>query len=310
MINSPDGKITEASRALYAVASRAVQHCPAELGQEIALTGSAGWGVADESSDIDLTIWVEEIPPDPAIAGWLQQIGAAHIEPDATAGRETELNMICQLNQIWMEVSFYTVTEYEATLAAILAGEISERTRLIHAWNIVWATPLRTQGRLATWQRKLSTYPDALQERIITTTVSFWRYPHRVEMLWTLARRRALLGLDEWLSADLQDGLRILFAINRQWEPDWKNLDAASRLLTSTPKELVPRVNAILSAMDPERRVALAQQLILDILELVPSQYDVTEPVANMRASLQKHASLSDDLPSYVPYPAAPPGQS
>jgi len=293
MIRSPDGRTTEASRALYDFACQVIQQLPEELGEEIALMGSAGSGHADESSDIDLAIWVEALPLLATIITWLEQIGATHVRHDEEETTENQLRVICQLKRVWLELDFHTRRAYEKTVSQVVAGETLARGQVIHAWNVVWATPLRTKGLLAKWQQQLSDYPDVVRDRLITSSSSFWRYPHRVEMLWTLAHRQALLGLDEWLSADLQDALRILFAINRQWEPDWKNLGTACHLLTRTPDGLGQRVNDIFSAAHAETRVALAQRLILDILDLVPDQYDVSEAVANIRASLQKHATLS-----------------
>ena len=292
MINSPDGTITEASRALYEVACHIVRQLPEELGGEIALVGSAGWGHADESSDVDLAIWVERLPPLVAVIGWLERIGATHIRHDDQDTTENQLRVICRITHVWVELGFHTRPGYERTLLRVMTGTTIARDQVIYGWNLVWATPVRTQGLLAKWQQQLSEYPDRLRDRLIAASSSFWRYPHRVEMLWTLADRQALLGLDEWLSADLQDALRILFATNRQWEPDWKNLGAACHLLTRTPDRLVERVNDILSSAHARTRVALAQRLILDILELVPRQYDVSEAVANIRASLQTHGAL------------------
>jgi hypothetical protein len=293
MINSPDGRITEASRSLYNIACHVARQLPDEFGKEVALMGSAGWGHADESSDVDLAIWVERLPPLAAIIGWLEQTGATHIRHADEDTSENQLRIICQITHVWLELDFHTVLEFEKTLSRVVTGTTLARNEVIHGWNVVWATPLRTQGLIAKWQQQLSEYPDELRDRLITASSSFWRYPHRVEMLWTLAHRQALLGLDEWLSADLQDALRILFATNRQWEPDWKNLEAACHLLTLTPDGLVQRVNGILSTAHAKTRVALAQRLILDILELVPGQYDLLEAVANIRESLQMHADLS-----------------
>jgi hypothetical protein len=291
MINSPDGKVTESSRALYNIARQAAERCSLELGSEIALMGSAGWGAADEASDIDLAIWGDRIPPVEAVVRWLEQCGVTDARVDEEGNGGGELHVIGRLDGVWLETTFYTLSEYGKMLAAVLAGESAERAQVIHAWNVVRASPLRTQGVLAGWQQQLAEYPEALRERIITTSTAFWRFPHRVEMLWTLARRATVLGLNEWLSADLEDALRILFAVNRQWEPDWKNLEAASRLLARAPEKLVLRVNEIFISEQLEERVALAQQLMLEILELVPQQYDTGEAAANIRASIRAHVT-------------------
>ena len=65
-------------------------------------------------------------------------------------------------------------------------------------------------------------------------------------MLRTLARRQELLGLSTWLMADPSDALWILFAINRQWEVDWKHLRSVNQALYVKPIHLVERVDDIL----------------------------------------------------------------
>lgn len=293
-INARDGQVSEASLELLVLARRVASACPAEFGEEIALIGSAGWGVADEDSDLDLAIWTEPIPPYERLAAWLVELGGEQIRLDEGDNPDHALNVICRLEGVWLELGFYTPVEYEHTLEQILAGEATGRAQLLHAWNVTRATSLRTQGLLAGWQVKLSAYPDVLQSRIITESTNFWRFPHRVEMLWTLARRGALMGLDQWLFADLEDAMRVLYAANRQWEPDWKNLASASRLLELKPPDLIARLERIFNTADPKGRVAQAQQLILDVLALVPVEHDVSEAAANLRASLQAHDPVYD----------------
>jgi len=283
--------ITEASRTLREIAKQLVEECPIEMGQEIALIGSAGWGMADEQSDIDLEFWVDKLPPSDAIMNWLQNAGVMLLTTDKEASSGDGPHLIGRYQGVWLELSWSSISTRTGKLQTILTGEALERSSIGNAWNIAVAMPLRAQGLIGNWQRKVSDYPDIVQSRLIAPSSEFWQFPHHVEMLWTLARRQELLGLDEWLFADLQDALRILFAVNRQWEPDWKNLRAASEHLSRTPKKLVERINEIFLTSTPETRIERTLRLVLDVLALVPKPYDISAAKANIEASLHAHCT-------------------
>lgn len=283
--------ITGTSRLLRQIAKRLVKRCPAELGREVALIGSAGWGIADEHSDIDLEFWVQQLPPYETITNWLQDAGVTLRSTDEEARSGEALHFIGRYQDVWAELNWCTISSRTEKLRATLAGETIERSSIGQVWNVVTAMPLRTQGLIGYWQQRVADYPDIVQARLIASSSAFWRFPHHIEMLWTLARRGELLGLDEWLFADLEDGLRILFAINRQWEPDWKNLRAASRLLSQTPDQLIDRINRVFLTSMPEERIKISLGLLVDILALVPRLYDVSIAKANIEASLQAHCT-------------------
>jgi hypothetical protein len=147
-------------------------------------------------------------------------------------------------------------------------------------------------GGLKSLQELLSTYPEAVRDQVIREASAFWGYPHRVEMLWILARRKEVLGLATWLLADISDALRILFAINRKWEMDWKHLHKAGMELAVQPGGLTERIDQVFTASPLERRVAVAMHLILDILRLVPPEVDVSKALANIQRSLAANDSL------------------
>ena len=54
--------MNETSRIRYKVAHELAQLCPPALGQEIVLTGSTSWGIADEASDIEQVFYVDVLP--------------------------------------------------------------------------------------------------------------------------------------------------------------------------------------------------------------------------------------------------------
>lgn len=282
-------QITEPSRRLRQIAARLVESCPPAFGQEVMLIGSAGWGNADGASDIDLDFWVEKIPPAESVKAWLQESEITLLGDEEEVRTEEGLHLIGRWQDTWVECTWFSSAWRSKVFQEILAGETLDRIKLSHAWNLTAGLPLRTHGLVDHWRQKLAEYPQPLQERLIHASSEFWLYPHHLETLWTLALRGELMGLNEWLSADLEDGLRILFAANRQWEPDWKSLTAASELLHQKPDRLCERVNAIYLTSQPEEQVELLLRLLADILALVPQPFDLSRVKVNIEASLLSH---------------------
>ncbi len=282
--------LTESSLRLRQTAARLIERCPVEIGQEIVLIGSAGLGSADERSDIDLDFWVQHIPAYAGVRNWLMESGVTLLGPEPDSPGEG-MHLIGRCQDLWVECTWFTIAWKTKIFSDILSGEALERVQLAHAWNVTMGMPFRTQGLIGEWRQKLANYPDVLQSRLIAASTEFWLYPHHIEALWALAARGALMGLDEWLFADLQDGLRILFALNRQWEPDWKNLSLASQLLKQRPDQLMERVNRIFRSSEPNERVETTLRLLVDILSLVPPPLDVSTAKRNIEASLLSHCT-------------------
>jgi hypothetical protein len=215
----------------------------------------------------------------------LDKSGAKNLLPEINEG----INIICRFQDVWVEASWREIGVKEKLLQAIAAGEGISRPHLIEAGNIVNGKVLRTSGIVTKWQQQLSEYPEGMQARIIKEMVGFWGFPHRVEMLWILAKREEVMGLTQWLMADIEDGLRILSAINRKWELDWKHLRRIEKELEIKPPQLIERVHQVFTASSLEERVLTAQRLILDILALVPESYDVSQAMSNIQECFDKH---------------------
>ena len=116
-----------------------------------------------------------------------------------------------------------------------------------------------------------------------------WFFPHFLAVRWALIRRGERLALLERLYQDTRNMLRILFAINQQWEPDWKWLHEEMDRLTIKPERLLERIDEIFLDPNLEQRVALSMLLLCDVLALVPERYDVTRVRANIQESLRVH---------------------
>jgi hypothetical protein len=276
-----------ASQNLFALAVELAASCPSRLGKEILVTGSVSWGIADQYSDLDLEFWVEAIPEYSQCLDWLLNAGVSQAKVSELS--EVGMHIIGAYRETWVEFGWRKIQHIDTIVQEISSSETTARSRLVHGWNICHAVSLRGTGRLEEWQARLSVYPEKLRGDIIIDSAAFWSFPHHLDMLWTLAERRELMGLDEWMFADLQDALRILYALNRQWEPDWKNITAASACLEQKPPRLDERIRQIFTEMPPERRIRTLLELILEILGLVPDGIDIRYAVENIENNLQKH---------------------
>ena len=282
-------KPTKESSSLLKIAQDFAQQCPLELGEEIMVVGSVAQGNADAHSDLDIEILVKTLPSTKEVRAWLEAIGAIDLIFEDESGDEA-VSISCQYQGVWLEASWHEINKKEKLIQTICAGQNTTRLKLLQIGNVFTAVPLRTSGSLKRWQQHLSTYPDAVQKQVILDASAFWTFPHRVEMLWVLARRGELLGLTIWLTADVSDALRILFAINRQWEMDWKHLHTISKKLAIKPDNLEERVDAIFLTPQLEQRVETTLRLIIDILHLVPVPYDVTKATVNIERSLKTNS--------------------
>jgi hypothetical protein len=158
------------------------------------------------------------------------------------------------------------------------------------AWTIVHAKALRSEGLLARWQRVLADYPEQVQQQLIADAAGAWSFPNHMSARWAEVYRGHRHTVVEELVRDLNRVFRINFAINRQWEPDWKWIEPASRTLTIKPMRLIGRTDEILSTPHLAQANVGCLELILETLALVPPPYDVTRPASIIAESLRDHS--------------------
>jgi hypothetical protein len=280
---------TLASRMRYEAAQALVDAAPAAFGQEAILSGSAARGVSDEDSDIEIVFYVEALPARSACDEWLQRVGASDIVFETESSEEDQRWVFFVFREIWVEAGWQLLAAHEQRLDALAQGRVAAHGPLTLAWIVQHAVSLRSVGLLHRWRQQLAPYPETLPQKILTDATHFWFFRHFLAVRWALIRRGEHLALLERLYQDTRNMLRILFAINHQWEPDWKWLRGELPRLTIKPERLLERIDAIFLEPNLERRVALSMSLLRDVLALVPAQYDVARARANIREALQAH---------------------
>jgi hypothetical protein len=285
------------SRSRYNLACELARLCPPSLGQEIALTGSASLGLSDEHSDIELNFWTDALPAPDERAHWLRKAGATDITIDQAPIEDGSFWVTCHFQGVWIEAGWQEIDAQEALLRAILAGEVTEHARLMLAFIIQHAVSLRSSGLLAHWQQRLTHYPDRLQARLIEEASELWNFPHLLASWWVLPQRDERLRLHAILVRELHNALRILFALNRQWEPEWKWIAPLTSRLALQPDQLAERINEVFSS-PPAEALRRCLQLIYETLLLVPAPHNVSRALATLEDSLRTHSGASKERTS------------
>jgi hypothetical protein len=263
--------------------------CPPQLGQAIIVTGSVARGVADRYSPVELRFLVDEIQPFPVYQDWLRSLGGL-VELADDAERLTGAAIKSWHDGVLVGAFWQPWSALEATLDMILQAETDDHWTLTEAWRIAAALPARAHERLTALQGRLQEYPDALRDRLIGETTATWTtlpwWPASLVTIWPLVTRDARLALLERLTRYLQRGLRITFALNRCWEPDYTWLASEARRLTVKPGELVSRVNSALTLEHPRESVRMCLALLIDILTLASEEYDVSAARERVKEAL------------------------
>lgn len=247
---------TARSDELRALAQRFADALPSQF-EEVLLTGSVSRGESDELSDIELLLVFagERVPDLPPLVEPYQ----VDVYEDGTIGWDT-----ATLDGEVLEMAAWQPARVEARLAGILAGEMIDHGRMRFADALVRGVPLRTNGAIARWQARLAVYPESLVEPIVLDASEEWlEHPLGVRSHFRPGGR---LALTRMVVDDVENVLRIVFALNRTWEPGWKRLPQLLEPLALKPERLAERIDEALR----ESSLRTARALVRDTLALAP----------------------------------------
>jgi hypothetical protein len=253
---------TVRSVELRSIAQAIADALPATV-EEVVLTGSVSRGVADGISDIEMLIVtpgeleLEECFSLARACGltdlgtWGQQGGPSKRVSGYRDGAPIEL--------IW-----WSRAHTESAIDAIFADDLSAT-----ADALANGVALRTSGLLAQWQERLRHYPDELACARIEDAALKWGGFHAAGLL-TLLRPGERLALLEWMVDDAVRVVRIVFALNRVWQPTLKRVADRTAALTQKPERLAERIDEALTEPDPRRALLVMIELQLETLALAP----------------------------------------
>jgi predicted nucleotidyltransferase len=252
------------NEALRTIAQRVTDALPAELAEEVVLTGSVSRGMADEVSDIEMLVVTRgplELEDCFALAraAGLDALGTWGVQ-GGPARRVSGYRERVPVELIWWPGEFA-----EEQIEALLSGAMpSTADALVHG------IALRTTGRLAAWQDRLRAYPPDLAAGQIEQAALPWGGFAPAGLL-TLIRPGDRLALTEWMFDGALRVLTIVFALNRVWQPTTKRLATRVAPLRVKPDRLAERIDEALTEADPRRALRVMTELQLDTVLLAPS---------------------------------------
>jgi predicted nucleotidyltransferase len=253
---------TARSVELRSIAQRIADALPPSV-DEVVLTGSVSRGVADDASDIEMLVVT---PDEPALDDCFALAAAAGLTDLGTWGRQgVPTKRVSGYREgAPIELIWWSRAHAEAAVDAVFAGELSGT-----ADALANGVALRTSGLLAEWQERLRHYPDELAGAWIEDAALTWGGFAPAGLL-TIVRPGERLALLERMVDDASRVVRIVFALNRVWQPTLKRLADRSAALPRKPERLAERIEEALTEPDPRRAVLLMTELQADTVALAP----------------------------------------
>jgi hypothetical protein len=253
---------TARARELRDVAARIAAALPPVV-EEVVLTGSVSRGVADEASDIEMLL-VTSTPLDLAECfEHARRVGL--VDLDTWGPRGTEASRVFGYYEaVPVETTWWPRELAEASVSSLLVGEES-----FAADALVHGIALRSVGLLDSWQQRLRAYPEALAAARIEEAALTWGGFHPTGFL-TLARPGERLALVEYLYGDAVRVLRLVYALNRAWQPTSKRLADRVQALPVKPERLAGRIEEALTEPDPLRAMLVMTELQVETVDLAP----------------------------------------
>jgi hypothetical protein len=274
------------NESLRALARRVADALPAEVVEEVVLTGSVSRGAADDLSDIEMLVVTREAL---ALERCFALAGAAGLEGLDTWGPRggPERRVSGRRDGVPVELIWWARDHAAARIDALLAGEPSSA-----ADALAHGLPLRTSGLLAAWQERLEYPPEVAAARIEDAALRWGGFAPAG--LLTVARPGDRLALAEWLVDSATRVLTIVFAQNRVWPPTSKRLAARTAALERRPERLAERIEEALTEPDPRRALLVMTELQLDTVRLAPGGPNVDRA----RVWLAEAAQILRSLPT------------
>ena len=246
---------------------------------EVVVTGSVSRGVADDVSDIELLVVTpEQLELDDCFA-LAEACGLTRLGTWGRQGVPTK-RVSGYRDGVPIELIWWSRAHAESAVDAVFTGEVSST-----ADALANGLALRTSGLLAQWQERLRDYPDELAAARIEDAALTWGGFAPAGLL-TLVRPGERLALVERMVDDATRVVRIVFALNRVWQPTLKRLADRAAALTHTPVRLAERIEEALTDPDPLRAVVVMTELQADTVALAPDGPNIVRARAWLRDAI------------------------
>lgn len=263
---------TPESRLRLQYAQEIAAVCLPSLYDEIALTGSSARGIATPSSDLEINFWVQTLPDIDSRKQWMISLGTAQVIAHAAPRPDESYWVNGMYNGIEIEAGWQTFDALDIALTDLIEARTTDHKALRLAELVLSAKSLRGSGALQKWQPILRTYPSQLAPKLIEEALSDW-----LTVTWLS---------DHQASADYKDDIhriwRIVFALNHQWEINWKYAHFSVPSLNIYPKNIANRIADMQQSHTPQSS-KLMLELIEETLQCIQAQDETYSGLSETR---------------------------
>lgn len=231
------------------------------------VTGSVAEGLGDEYSDIDMSIYYEELPSEEELQLARQQNqGSEHLW---VIGDRSEGAFVESYSVKGVECQFghSTIKQWEKDISTILEQHDVKSPMMKAMSGTLICIPLYGEKLIQQWQAKIANYPDAMAQAMVEQYLKF--FP-----LWGLqkhlAERDVTLFYYQILVESAQNLLGVLSGLNRLYYStfQFKRMGYFVKQMSIAPTNLTERLESLFCA-DPHVAASQIEQLVQETLALV-----------------------------------------
>ena len=229
-------------------------------------TGSAAEGVADDLSDVDMTIYYDTLPDDAALSVSRERVGGG---PRRWSVDERPHGFVegFPLHGIEIQIGHTTVEAWERDIESVLGGE-DVPTPLHKAMSgTLICVSLHGAEHMERWQARIRAFPPSLGRAMVEHYLTFFA-------LWGVAdmieRRDALVWRYETCVQAAQNVLGVLAGLNRTYYTtfQFKRMREMIDGLTIAPADCAARIERLFDH-DVRAAAATMEGLVADVVGLV-----------------------------------------
>jgi hypothetical protein len=225
----------------------------------VMVTGSSAEGDADASSDVDMTVYYDTLPPETEIQKTRREVGGSEYAMYFGSVDEGGLVESYWIDGVRHDFAHVAIDRWEKDMGEVLIEHKVDSPMQKALSGTLIGIPLYGDELIARWKERAAAYPDELAAEMVRTHLRF-------RPRWVLPQlafdRDDFLFLSEELVAAVRNILGVLLGLNRVYHwGEYKRLDRfIERELRVTPVDLHARLRVVLG---PDRAAALAE---LDVL--------------------------------------------
>lgn len=191
--------------------------------QAMSVGGSVARGVADEFSDLELSVYWNEVPDTEARREWLKALGLEPVELKEIPEKGIVLlDDTHTYHGFQVDIWHASVNTAEEILADVLERHDTLASKLMFAANAKHAIPLLNEELLKKWSGRAAIYPRGLAIKVVRENVKYLGY-HNFDTHLARNETGLLLGL---LSGLQKRVFNIVLALNGEFFSSYKRMDA------------------------------------------------------------------------------------